>query len=344
MQIDNGKCVLYIKFYTKEIYEKQADKIVGKHAFKDNKNKTWTISIREVTNITYVRILNLPFETEMKLVEDELKEYGEILSSSFEKWNRGYALSVKSGVRGFRMILKKPIPSYIKIFETNEAPDEADWNVMTAQVIYEGQTRTCRVCKDGSHFARNCPRKNNASHKAQLYWARGARALEASKQQTLLNEKEFPPLPKHAETEQPNNKQQTAEVGKDVLEETQTQETSPSIIENTQQPLPQPPPPPTIPLFNAAAPNDMANKKRPRNDDENGVDTSQFESLKKAVELNKEKKVRNIDDSSKASNRSSRSSSRSRASSTSSIGSESSRTNKITDREKKSDNTKTSQL
>jgi hypothetical protein len=221
LQVDNEKSLVYIKYVNKECFEKHGLPLCGEQKFTDNKKKIWHVPVREVSDVTYVRVLNVPMEVEMELIQNVLKDYGEIVSSIYEKWGRGYDLPVKSGVRAFRMVLKKPVPSYLSIPLADMDGSDDDFDFITAQIIYTGQTKTCRICKDDTHFARNCPRKNHARFKANWYWQKGKNA----------NQSNAPPVPPNNEVEFPSLKSPTKPA--DTMNEQEDE--SQNIVENTQE-------------------------------------------------------------------------------------------------------------
>lgn len=338
VQFDGGKCYIYIKFTNKEVLERKIDNLLGTQVFIDNKKRSWNIPVRELAETTYVRVLNLPVEINMKVVEDELKHYGQIVASSYERFGRGYALKVRSGVRAFKMILNKPIPSYLKIIVDKEG-DEDQWTPYTAQILYAGQTKTCRVCKDNSHFARNCPRRSHVESKAKRYWARGVEQAEG--QSSALNNTEFPPLTlqnKSPDKEGEQQQQQSAvtkETEMIVDDETQHSQQSQYVIEDSQTQQQQNIP---LPVFTLPAPKESTtqnkiiseqDRKRMRRDESKSPNSKNqnenFESLSKVISekmMKKKKEGKEEKDRAGGSGRSSRSTSRSRASSTSSIDSE----------------------
>lgn len=328
VQFDSEKANIYIKLINKERFEKKIDSLLGTKVFIDNKKRSWNIPVRELAETTYVRVMNLPVEIDMKIVEEELKPYGEILSSSYERFGRGYALKVRSGVRAFKMILIKPVPSFLKIIVDKEG-EEDQWTPYTAQIVYAGQTKTCRVCKDNTHFARNCPRRSNAEDKIKRYWNRGVQGQTEGQQRTL-NENEFPALTKQARPDDKKEKQQQQTVNKDIeMIESDVSQQSTFLIEDSQTQTQLPnvtqlslPPPAT----KATIITEQDRKRMRRDDDEEKTSDkngNNFESLTKAIlEKNKKKEAKEETNRGGGSGRSSRSSSRSRASSTNSLDNE----------------------
>lgn len=221
IQLDMEKTVVYIKIVSKEEYDKACENIVGEYEFEDNVGKKWMIPVREITEITFVRVLNVPFEVPMDIVVGALTAYGKVLSSDFEKWGRGYALPVKNGVRVFKMVLDMQIPSYIP-YGTDDEDD-----VIKAQVVYSGQKRTCKICNAETHFVRDCPRRRNVYRRQPDYYYRHGRP-------DINSQVEFPNITDPQASRQQQDKQEEeksqdtnkeeGEESQEVVEMTQTEE------------------------------------------------------------------------------------------------------------------------
>ncbi|KAF4525816.1 hypothetical protein B566_EDAN009924 [Ephemera danica] len=179
IQLDNVKSKVFVKIGSKEDFENLQPKIVGNYEFEDNRKVKWRIPVREVAETTLVRVSNVPFEQPMNDVINSLAEFGEIITSEFEKWGNGYRAPVKNGIRLFKMILNRPIPSFVKY------EDSSSGNIFDMQVWYAGQQRTCRICRSPTHFVRNCPRRRgNPTRQIDTYY----------KRYTSTDPADFPPL------------------------------------------------------------------------------------------------------------------------------------------------------
>ncbi|XP_039441294.1 uncharacterized protein LOC120422034 [Culex pipiens pallens] len=71
-------------------------------------------NLKHKDNATQVRIHDLPPHMPNDLIVSHLEAYGEVKSIRREVW-REYFPGIPNGVRVVRMVLKKPIPSFIKV-------------------------------------------------------------------------------------------------------------------------------------------------------------------------------------------------------------------------------------
>lgn len=114
----------------------------GKHSM-EHENKTYKIPVRSIDNAIEVKVHDLPPHMPNRLIAKQLSQYGEVLSVKDDTWKEFFP-GMPNGVRTVRIILKKPIPSYVVV--------END----TAYVKYQNQIRTCRHCVRALHVGRSC--------------------------------------------------------------------------------------------------------------------------------------------------------------------------------------------
>jgi hypothetical protein len=145
--IQVNKNIVYVTFKNKNILHKN---ITGIFPFKDNLNNNYNIPIRNLTNITLVKILNIPFDIPMIQISKLLSKYGKVISCEFEIWNEN--IPIKNGIRICKMILDIPIPEYL----------EYDNDKNLAEIKYDGK-KTCELCNSNKHFIHNCPWKRDSN-------------------------------------------------------------------------------------------------------------------------------------------------------------------------------------
>lgn len=94
----------------------------------------------------YVRIFNLPPETEDKDIAAVLGQFGRIRQHVRERYPADYGYQVFSGVRGVHIEIEKEIPANLYIGH------------FRARCYYEGLKNKCFFCKAEGHNKANCPK------------------------------------------------------------------------------------------------------------------------------------------------------------------------------------------
>ena len=92
--------------------------------------------------LTFVTILDAPYELTERALEYRLQNYGRVYSQ-----RQGKILSHPSfcnGRRHIRMDIHTDIPSFLR------------FGKFLLRVFYEGQPRTCRRCNSPDHLAKDC--------------------------------------------------------------------------------------------------------------------------------------------------------------------------------------------
>ncbi|XP_052563027.1 MAP kinase phosphatase with leucine-rich repeats protein 3-like [Culex pipiens pallens] len=146
LQLNNSRNHVIIELGSPE----EASDLVDQHNLKHKvgcRGQTFRIPIFVEDNATQVRIHDLPPHMPNDLIVSHLEAYGEVKSIRREVW-REYFPGIPNGVRVVRMVLKKPIPSFIKV-ETE-----------ISYTSYNQQVRTCRHCANPLHPGKNISSKN----------------------------------------------------------------------------------------------------------------------------------------------------------------------------------------
>lgn len=109
----------------------------------EHDNKQYKIPVRSIDNAIEVKVHDLAPHMPNRLIAKQLSQYGEVLSVKDDTWKEFFP-GMPNGVRSVRIVLKKPIPSYVIV--------END----TAYVKYQNQIRTCRHCVRALHVGKSC--------------------------------------------------------------------------------------------------------------------------------------------------------------------------------------------
>lgn len=107
-----------------------------------------------------VKVRDLPPQWDNDVIVDELKRYGKVICAKDDTWDIGLLKGVRNGTRTIRMIIHKPIPSYLRIF--NEL----------AFISYPNQQHTCKSCHKPIHPYQKCSevvqRKTNLAQRLEM--------------------------------------------------------------------------------------------------------------------------------------------------------------------------------
>ena len=96
-----------------------------------------------MTVYKYVNVAGIPFEVPDNVIVNVFSRFGEVKEVRMNYYNVGLK-GIATGTRKIKMIVKKNIPSVIKV------------GTKTLNVAYEGQTRTCYKCGLDTHMGDDC--------------------------------------------------------------------------------------------------------------------------------------------------------------------------------------------
>lgn len=91
-----------------------------------------------------VKVRDLPPQWNNDVIVDQMKQYGKVISAKDDTWDIGILKGIRNGTRTIRMIINKPIPSYMRI--CNEL----------AFISYPNQQHTCKSCNKPIHPNKKC--------------------------------------------------------------------------------------------------------------------------------------------------------------------------------------------
>lgn len=91
-----------------------------------------------------VKVRDIPPQRNNEVITNSLKQYGQVLSIKDDLWDLGMAKGVKNGTRTVRMVIRKPIPSYLMVM-----------NELTF-ISYPNQEHTCKSCHHPIHPNKKC--------------------------------------------------------------------------------------------------------------------------------------------------------------------------------------------
>ncbi|XP_039430295.1 uncharacterized protein LOC120413478 [Culex pipiens pallens] len=142
LQFNNSRNLVIIELGSPE----EASVLADQHNLKHNlrwSGRNFAIPIFVEDNAIQVRVHDLPPHMPNDLITSHLEAYGEVRSIRNEVW-RDYFPGIPNGVRAVRMVLSKPIPSFIQV--------ESD----LAYISYNQQVKTCRHCAKPLHNGKKC--------------------------------------------------------------------------------------------------------------------------------------------------------------------------------------------
>ena len=90
--------------------------------------------------------VNAPYEMSVNVVANALMQYGTV--ANIRRQHHDSNNTIENGVRSLLIKhVKKPIPSFVKVGNFN------------LPVRHRGQQRTCKICQQSGHIARDCERR-----------------------------------------------------------------------------------------------------------------------------------------------------------------------------------------
>ena len=90
--------------------------------------------------------IKAPYEMTDQVIINVLMEYGTV--ANIRRQIHDFDETIETGVRSCLIKnIKKPIPSYIKA------------GAFTLPIRYKGQQKTCKICQQPNHLARDCPKR-----------------------------------------------------------------------------------------------------------------------------------------------------------------------------------------
>ena len=125
----------------------------GEHDRRVNGKMQKVLVVDRSLNWKFVRLVNLPTQFDLGLVQTRLKNFGVIRNIGWEVYKDKSIPElegVKTGLLKAEMVMEDHIPSYINI-----GPHRVF-------VSYHGQTKTCCICDSMDHMAESCPSSRRA--------------------------------------------------------------------------------------------------------------------------------------------------------------------------------------
>lgn len=122
-----------------DIFDKFGENI----EYTDAQGNKFIIPVRNESERLLVKIHRIPIEVPDEEIKKVLAQFGSIEELKNDKW-RNLPFSCYNDTKLVRMILRKPIPSYITI------------GAKQYWTTYIGQPRTCRRCNSEKHEAKDC--------------------------------------------------------------------------------------------------------------------------------------------------------------------------------------------
>ena len=139
-----GKYKLIVKLNSYEKYKEICEEFCGKEISVSDNIK---IRVEDLSTYqTYVTVRNVPFEMSDFLLKDIFSRYGTVSYVKKNTREHGRYKGIYNGVRTVSMKVDRPIPSFLYI----------DCARVYIYVYYKGQTKTCKLCGEETHFANEC--------------------------------------------------------------------------------------------------------------------------------------------------------------------------------------------
>uniref|UniRef100_A0AAG5DP40 Uncharacterized protein n=1 Tax=Anopheles atroparvus TaxID=41427 RepID=A0AAG5DP40_ANOAO len=109
------------------------------------KEKSYNIPISMDDGSKIVKIHDLSAKVKNAKIANYMREYGEVISVTEGVWSENFPCAgLPNGFRYVRLIIKKDIPSYLRI------------QGETTLATHRGQQQTCRKCERAVHYGMSC--------------------------------------------------------------------------------------------------------------------------------------------------------------------------------------------
>lgn len=150
IQLDTLENTVYVKLISLVAYERILFERQGQHELKLTDGRISKVHISAAGQMqTTVRVFRVPPEVPVTAITAALSKYGKVINQRREDWSHNYVYKVNNGITAVRMEIREAIPSFVMI------------EGYRAQVIYEGQARTCLACNSTNHVKQDCPLRRN---------------------------------------------------------------------------------------------------------------------------------------------------------------------------------------
>ncbi|KAL9696707.1 hypothetical protein quinque_016286 [Culex quinquefasciatus] len=144
VQINHVQNCVFVKTADLETAEQIVEDHDGKHVREVNKKK-YTIRITMEDGCTNVKLHDLTEDVSDQQIKRFMSQYGDVMSVTELLWSDDLDYhGISSGIRSVKMVLKRPIKSYVTI------------QGQCAYVKYAGQQSTCRHCGEYVHIGIPC--------------------------------------------------------------------------------------------------------------------------------------------------------------------------------------------
>lgn len=144
---DENDQKFYVKFIDETSYNRFCNSVEDQYWFHYEDGSRTPVQLELASRqFKYVRLFNLPPETEEKEIAAALAKFGKIRQHVREKYPADLGYHVFSGIRGVYMEVEKEIPANLYIAH------------FRARVYYEGLKNKCFFCKAEGHMKVDCPK------------------------------------------------------------------------------------------------------------------------------------------------------------------------------------------
>lgn len=208
---ENDRC-FYVKFADEPDFDCFVSGMEEQYPFEYSDGGNTVVRLEVASRLfRYVRIFNLPPETDDKEIAVALGQFGLIRQHVRERYPASYGYSVYSGIRGVHMEISKEIPAtlYIGHFK--------------ARLYYEGLKNRCFFCKMEGHLKADCPKiaaKNSSTTASYSGIVAGAIANNSTNSNNSVEQPNMTtlPLPNNRSASKTNEQPSTSKHSANVIE------------------------------------------------------------------------------------------------------------------------------